>query len=408
MVRLAITARISASVLTVALMSSVATAALPAIALGNDDEVVQSPDEARESDLRAVAEGNGWTVAQARTQDEAWREVARINRQVSAEQRDIYIGAALSETPGGAPSLYIKGPAPKWVRDLVDAAAVPIKIVDDQPYSFDELEQRKDKVHQALVDMGYEAVATGVNITGAGEIRPVVLKTPGLPTNLASILEGIPERLRSSVDVRVTDKWYGSGDDAIGGAYIWNTANGNFCTSGYAVQHRGTGQKGVVSAGHCEGMNRIQPSDPHVLTPVEKHLGTWGDVRWYTTNTTEEPRFRSNPGTVRDVMWLEQIEDITVGRSLCLYGQASNEKNCTLEVEDPSQSCTSGTTSLGHMVLMNGDVGEHGDSGGPWFWNNTAVGVHHGACFVVFGDAFTPVDNLTRAHSLYVEVMKAQ
>ncbi len=60
------------------------------------------------------------------------------------------------------------------------------------------------------------------------------------------------------------------------------------------------------------------------------------------------------------------------------------------------------------MVLMNGDVAEGGDSGGPWYWNNTAVGVHHGACHTVFGDAFTPVDNLTKYHSLNVKVMRQE
>jgi hypothetical protein len=214
--------RIPAVVVAAAIMSAIGAATLPAAALGHGDQEVQSPAAARESDLRAVAEGNGWTVAQARAQDAAWREVARINRRVSAERRDIYVGAALSEAPGDAPTLYIKGPAPGFVRDLVADARVPIRIVDEQPYSFDELERRKMRVHDALVEMGYEEVSTGFDITDAGRIDSAVLGTRGLPSDRASVLERIPADLRPSVDVTVVDKSYGNGDNAIGGARIWN------------------------------------------------------------------------------------------------------------------------------------------------------------------------------------------
>jgi hypothetical protein len=56
------------------------------------------------------------------------------------------------------------------------------------------------------------------------------------------------------------------------------------------------------------------------------------------------------------------------------------------------------------MVVMNGDAGSGGDSGGSWYWNNTAVGVHHGDCSIVPNhDAFTPIDYLGEA--LDVRVM---
>ncbi len=255
-------------------LAGATTAGVAPTTTANDVDELESPAAARESDLKAVADGNGWTVAQARAQIEVWQEVARINRQVAAERRDIYIGAALSDEPGGTPSLYIKGLAPKWVRDLVADTKVHIKIVDKQPYSFDELEQRKMKVHGALVDMGYKEVATGINITGAGRVGPVVLKTPGLPADRASILEGVPADLRSSVDVRVTDTSYGDGDHATGGMKTWSTYDPPaFCTSGFSVEHESTGAKSVVSAGHCgvpghpnQHVNRIEAGVAHVMT----------------------------------------------------------------------------------------------------------------------------------------------
>ncbi|MFV2063512.1 MAG: hypothetical protein ACC726_08355, partial [Chloroflexota bacterium] len=119
------------------------------------------------------------------------------------QRPDIYIGGALSEEPGGPPSLYIKGPAPQFVLDLVAAADVRIIIVDEQPYSFEELVVRSGRVHQALVDAGYLRVATGTNITGGGIIPASVLQGPGLPTEPAEVLAFVPEELRSDVDLQL-------------------------------------------------------------------------------------------------------------------------------------------------------------------------------------------------------------
>ncbi len=156
------------------------------------------------SDLKAIAEANGWTIDQAKADERASQAVAGISGAVFEEQPDIYIGGALSEEPGGAPSLYIKGPAPQWVLDLVATAGGPIIVVDEQPYSFDELDARKDRVHQALVDAGYPNVATGVNITGGGVIPVSLLSVAGLPSDPEAILAFVPEELRADVQLDVT------------------------------------------------------------------------------------------------------------------------------------------------------------------------------------------------------------
>jgi hypothetical protein len=156
------------------------------------------------SDLRAIARANGWTLHQAKAQQRANRAIDEINSAIIERQPDIFIGGALSEDPGGPPSLYVKGPAPQFVLDLVAEAGGPIIVVDEQPYSFDELEVRKDRVHQALVDAGYPNVATGVDISGGGVIPTFVLSVAGLPSDAAGILAGVPEDLRADVRLDVT------------------------------------------------------------------------------------------------------------------------------------------------------------------------------------------------------------
>lgn len=139
-----------------------------------------------------------------RAQRQADRAVGRINGELAEERPGIYVGGAVSAVPGGAPSLYVKGPAPQVVLDLVREAGVSINIVDDQPYSFDELEERRGRVHEALVDAGYLNVATGANITGGGVIPTSVLQVAGLPADPAEILAFVPEDLRADVELHVT------------------------------------------------------------------------------------------------------------------------------------------------------------------------------------------------------------
>jgi streptogrisin C len=402
-----------------ALLATVALGAAPGAGVGHDDDVIQSPAEAYESDIKATAEHKGWTIEQTRAHFKSDEAVDRIARRVYKERRDIFVGSVMSKEPEGAPSLYIKGPAPEWVLALAADAAVPVRIVDGQPYSRDELHERSVKVLNALLDMGFEQVTSDYFLAGRGTIEAVVLRTPGVTDVRSAILEGLPQGLRSSVDLRFGDKPFDDGDHAQGGARTWSTLGPGICTSGFSVEHLTNGKTGVVEAGHCgvqdspDQMNRLHTQDqgPHTMTHQAQHRGTWGDVEWLTTNTTEQPQFRAGPGEVRDVLWREQVADISEDSNFCLYSKGQDQKICGVGVYkvDRQCCCTGSSGNYHHMIIMEEDVAVGGDSGGPWYKNNTAVGVHHGDCslYPYDGlDAFTPIDYLDEA--LDIQVMKAE
>ncbi len=139
-----------------------------------------------------------------RDQNRANRTSGQINGVLADERPDIYIGGAVSVAPGGAPSVYVKGPAPQLVHDLVAAADYPINIVDGQPYNRAELEERADRVHQALVDADYPNVATATDIIGGGVIPVWVQQMGDLPADPDGILAFVPEDVRADVDLDVT------------------------------------------------------------------------------------------------------------------------------------------------------------------------------------------------------------
>lgn len=297
------------------------------------------------------------------------------------------MGSALAKDPEGRPILYIKGPATRFVRDLIEDEDVPIRIVDEQPYSFDELEQRKMRVHNALLEMGFEQVSTGVDIEGGGVIRAGVLRTPGAAWDEEEILGRLPEDLRSSVELIINDSPIHEEDHAFGGQKTTYTGDNTFCTSGWTVYDiTETGPRyGVTDAGHCSIKNRISAANHH-MTLRGEHYGSWGDVEWFTTDTNEIPEFFAGPDTRRPVLQVEPRESISVNETICLFGRGSLVKNCTAKVDYVSQACG----SLNRMVVMDKDIGQSGDSGGPWFYGNRAYGGHHGPCGTVPNrDAFS-------------------
>ena len=118
-------------------------------------EDVQSDEDALAQDIALAAEARGWTIEEAAADHRAAEIVGRIAGQVAAERPDMFIGSMLSPEPGGAPALYIKGPADEFVRTLVANAEIDIRIVDNQPFSLEELEERKLQVHRALEAYGF-------------------------------------------------------------------------------------------------------------------------------------------------------------------------------------------------------------------------------------------------------------
>lgn len=166
----------------------------------------QSDADALAQDLGLVAESNEWTTEQASARHRAAEVIGQIAEQVFATRPEVFVGSALSDDPDGAPTLYIKGPADEFVRELVAGAEVPVILADDQPHSFDELEERKLQVHHALVALGFRYVSTGFDITNEGQIEAAVTREAGLPDNGADLLPMLPSELRASVTITVSDE----------------------------------------------------------------------------------------------------------------------------------------------------------------------------------------------------------
>jgi streptogrisin C len=367
---------------------------------GDEEVIFQSPEEALSADLKLVADARGWTLAEAKAFYEGEQAVERIAEAVASRWPEVFVGTALSSDPMGAPSLIIKGSASDALLELVAPSRASIEIVDDQPYSFAELQDRKHEVHSALLALGFVEVVTSSNALSAGRITVKLMTEPTLPSSVSEILAAVPAELRPSVDLTLHHRPIVVAETAFGGMTL---LDGGFleCTSGWTVQVEGGLTRGISGAGHCVGVDQVahaSPSHNHPTTFKQQHEGQWGDVEWYTTNVGEPDDFYADDSLIRDVSSVEPIANLSIGEPVCVYGRASFTRDCSLDVLDPSIECG----NLNRIVQMNGDTQIGGDSGGPWYFGNEAYGGHFGNCFGL--DSFTLASNFDEALGVFVPI----
>ena len=337
---------------------------------------LQSADEAELQDLELVAQNRGWTIEEARQHRAASEAVGAVAVRLAREYPDIFVGSALSESPGGTPTLYVKGPAPDAVRELVAAAPLEIALVDNQPYSETELVARSMRLHEELLDQGHTELVTGYDIQRRGQLFAMVGNSDLLPSAAGDVLASLSEDLRSTeIEFRRED--IVQPEEAFGGMRV-HSPN---CTSGWSVITPG-GTTGVTTAGHCSVQSIVHPGHAtHALTHQQQHLGTWGDVEWKTTTQNEPPYFYADASTLRTATELEDYGGHAVIDMVCGYGRVSNSRQC-LPILWKNISCTDSDTdvTVHRMVVLDGEFLDPGDSGGGWSFSERAYGGHYGNC----------------------------
>ena len=178
-----------------------------AVTTEEDDTDVerQSDDEALNQDLQLVAEAHGWSFEQAAMRHHAAEVVGRIAEAIFDRAPEVFAGSILGAEPDDAPSILIKGRATPLVRDLVASADIPVLISEGQPFSFDEMNTRKLRVHQALQDAGYQNFASWVAPDQGTLVQVSITPDAGLPNTSDEVLDIVPEDLRASTRVVFDD-----------------------------------------------------------------------------------------------------------------------------------------------------------------------------------------------------------
>ena len=166
----------------------------------------QSDAEAEQSDLELIAAGNGWTLDEARLQNTKGDVLGRILEQLSTEMPEVLVGGALGLHPSEAPRLYIKGPASERVREIVATAPFDVIIVDLQPYSSADIEERQSQLVAVLIDLGYMNFGVGTDIQREGLMEATVQRIEGAPDDVDAIFAVLPAHLRERTSITLVDE----------------------------------------------------------------------------------------------------------------------------------------------------------------------------------------------------------
>lgn len=356
--------------------SDALTAGWTSASTDSEDGVTQDAAEALAADLEAIGEARGWTAKQLAAYETSEAALDAVSERLSTEHPGALVGTALAKDPTDPPTAYLKGRAPADV--LAIAKELGVALVEDQPYSLDELDARLAIVHDAFTRAGFEDVVGWADIQREGAITVVVGGTSR--ASLDPVLDGIAPAVAKDITALVATGRVAEDQGAFGGMKLQD--GGVFeCTSGWTVRKLSNGVRGVTGAGHCDGIDQINHPGHGVHAAAEqlRHVGEWGDVGWYTTAEAEADDFYADEfNNIRDVAAVEPRANIAIGEAICVYGRASNMRNCSLVVENPNVFCGIGAQKL---VQMNGDVTMVGDSGGGWSFGGTAYGGHKGNCF---------------------------
>lgn len=303
--------------------------------------------------------------------------------------------AAVGSGDGYEAWVSFHGPAPDDLSIALGSVPVPVQ-VRSVNWSEAAVVEAAKKIHYAvLADTAVASdVATDPDLE-SGEIRVSVKPPYGASASstrdrIAAIGRGntplqkaiitAPASIR--VTIEVNQSLEGGVDVVDGGGPL------SGCTAGFTVwRNSAPSEHGVTTAGHCDNYQTY--NGRAVLTFISAHEGAYGDVQWHRSSEYVSNRFFYNTGATRPATGTGTAGP---GAAVCKFGQTSGQTCDEVYKTNQCRGIYCGPT-MTHRRKAAG-----GDSGGPWFYGNTAYGIHSGwkTDNLFDRDMFTPI---SQAHT---------
>ncbi|MDR1861957.1 MAG: S1 family peptidase [Candidatus Ancillula sp.] len=218
-----------------------------------------------------------------------------------------------------------------------------------------------------------------------------------LPSILMDINDKLTSKVRVISSVFNVDKIAISDDnskkieqqalDAGGNLYY---KNGGMCTSAFSVKKNDSDQLGILTAAHCPGAENIEfyssrtignifePDQPY-SNIMDPDAVNGGDFRWLWSSVGLTGDTIIGP---REVRKFPHFVVPSIDKPVCTYGSVSGQSCAYIDSGNiVSKACTSDGTcyTIGGLWSTDGPITQKGDSGGPWYTGDVAVGITSGA-----------------------------
>lgn len=313
---------------------------------------------------------------------------------------------------------------------LAQDVQVPLKFKGSAANSVRVLQAAINASAQSLVAIPGFQTAFVDNKTGE-VVLMVDAKSPDVASAEAAKFLKVPYRIELVPGGFVTT--------ALRGGQFSSIPGQRWCMTSFAAKHNTTGKTGLVTAGHCKPQSTTPPTPislndggtNYVMTQgAPLNLQPTGDLMFLSGTPTAVAEFYyDGTGAVRSVTGTRSRASTTAsngtwsnpgtttGSFVCHLGQqtlgSSNVVQSCGEVISTKGQVTSGLLTGGsYVIVRNTQSGAgtvrtsgtgtllcfKGDSGGPWFANTIAFGVHSSCAWV------NGIQNGTAAYAIYTSV----
>jgi len=282
--------------------------------------------------------------------------------------------------PGGVAAIYFKGGSiPACAQEHLLETTVNVTIVTGALENALEIDQHADDVGDYLEYNGYTDFVVGSRVDGTIDVT--IGSAEPMPTFPPSIASGVVVELETDA-VSLQDVSRGSTQIGL-------------CTTAFSVYNPAGATYGISSARHCGLPTPAQHVDHLgnvVPTAFEDQGPTrWGDMEWHSTpfDNDENEIWIDYAGDIR-IAILDVMTRIPRRTWICINAR-TNANTCD-RVRDPRIR----TSSYRRLVLMERRRRAGGDSGGPWYREDDASGIHSGAARKRgrWGDTFSRAEYL--------------
>jgi hypothetical protein len=332
--------------------------------LASAQTIVQTSDQAAAQDLADFASYFHVSIDEARKRAELQVLAGSLDAELAAKHPSEYGGLWIDNAPAYQVTIAFTQ-KPQGVDQLINPLLAPWVTFRTVAASQESLIQELNAIASQRIDASVYAEVdvrrNSVDVRG--------LDVNALQTELVARLGELPDYVTFSqtqaLSVPVANLY--------GGKLIGNLG---WCTSGFGIIRAGTGQRGIVTAGHCADKLYYEQ---HLLTWQDESVGGPHDEQWMTLSgyTVKNWIQVSDDGIYRLITSRTFKVNQPTGATVCKYGWGTDTHYLCGEIATKyATGCVQNAAATYVRVHRNAvDLSEEGDSGGPWFWINSAWGM---------------------------------
>ena len=327
---------------------------------------LKTTEESLKMDAGMYAKDMGVSLDEAIHRLSLQKEIGDLNSKLEMLEKETFAGLWISHSPVFRVEVRFTREGESTIqRYLGDAPLKEIVSVGEAKYSLRELEEGRAFASKMAETIGIKA-NSGINVF-ENQAELYVLSIDELDNVRQSFHLTLPQNVKL-VEVPELAK------DV---AFIYGGLSIDRCTSGFSVQSYG-GTKGITTAGHCPD---TQSYNGFTLPYVSGTTGGTYDIQWNTAPNFTPINAIWIGSTTRSILSVAYKSSQAVGSYVCKYGMTSGY-SCGTIFDNNWE---------GANIRVHTSVSP-GDSGGPFFYVNTAYGttIASQGSDAIYG----PIDNI--------------